>query len=67
MEVRFKDEEQVFRAVTVATRMALGDHVAPLVQKADIAPFRKMVSHFPEENKEKPTPGSPFPPCPPQS
>ena len=60
LEVRFRDEEQVFRAVTVATRMALGDHVAPLVQKADIAPFRKMVSHFPEENKEKPTPGSAF-------
>ena len=60
MEVRFRDEEQVFRAVTVATRMALGDTVAPLVRETDVAPFRKMVSHFPEENKEKPTPGSAF-------
>lgn len=60
MEVRFRDEEQVFRAVTVATRMALGDTVAPLVRETDVAPFRKMVSHFPEENKEKPTPGAAF-------
>lgn len=60
LEVRFRDEEQVFRAVTVATRMALGDTVAPLVRETDVAPFRKMVSHFPEENKEKPTPGAAF-------
>lgn len=60
MEVRFRDEEQVFRAVTVATRMALGDNVAPLVRETDVSPFRKMVSHFPEEKKTGPTPGSAF-------
>mgnify|MGYP000962540088 FL=1 len=46
MEVRFRDEESILRAVTVACRMALGDSVAPLVRGADIPGFKRQESRF---------------------
>lgn len=49
LEVRFREEEAILRAVTVACRMALGGSVAPLVRGADIPAFRKQTSRFPEE------------------
>ncbi|MDY5366287.1 MAG: DNA mismatch repair endonuclease MutL, partial [Eubacteriales bacterium] len=36
MEVRFKDEQGAVRAATIATRMALGDPVAPTIRREDI-------------------------------
>lgn len=48
LEVRFREEDAVFRAVTVACRMALGDPVAPLVRGADIPAFHKQTSRFTE-------------------
>ena len=48
MEVRFREEESILRAVTVACRMALGDSAAPLVRGADIPAFRRQESRFEE-------------------
>ena len=36
MVVRFKDEQGAVRAATIATRMALGDPVAPTIRREDI-------------------------------
>ena len=46
LEVRFQDEDTVFRALTVACRIALGDPVAPLVHGNDLPRFKKERSHF---------------------
>jgi len=43
LEVRFKDEQGVVRAATIAARMALGDPVAPVIVKEDIKPERVFV------------------------
>jgi DNA mismatch repair protein MutL len=41
MEIRFRDEEGVQRAATIAVRMALGDPVAPVIRRENIPSFSK--------------------------
>ncbi|NCB31770.1 MAG: hypothetical protein EOM66_10230, partial [Clostridia bacterium] len=49
LEVRFREEDTLLRAVTVACRKALGDSVAPLLRGVDLPAFRKQTSHFDEK------------------
>lgn len=55
MEVRFRDEQGVVRAATIATRMALGDPVAPTIRRDDIISTRPASGsvNFPEKDGQQ--------------